>query len=373
MKIIIAGDVFLGGDLIGEDLKSNINIREFHSSDIRILNLEHPITNTEDKADKALLYTDTSVIENLVKSNITAVNLANNHIHDKGNKGILDTLKELNKSGIGHFGGGANLEEAKKPYWVTKDLCFLGYCQFNSPTLNDIKLATKDSPGVNPLTLESILMDLDALPNNTKAILYFHWGREHVWLTQYKNINLTRTLLKHTKVKSIIGAHPHRIQGFIEEKNKKAYISLGNFLFPNFYFKKPIDIINYRVKAKVKITRQYHEVNRITYKKWRNVNRVSQLITYDTHSDKLDHILVKQMDDYPEVIKVKGVEKLYFELITNYISYLYKLPKCLYVFLERITSYIRFKVWFLQILMFKIRERGIKWLITKLKLKLYGK
>jgi poly-gamma-glutamate synthesis protein (capsule biosynthesis protein) len=141
------------------------------------------------------------------------VNLAHNHIQDKGREGIIETIEHLDKSGVHHFGAGLNIQDSKNPFWITPNLCIIGYCQYETPTLTQIQLATDNTPGVNPLDYDSIQMDLDRLEKGQRAILYFHWGREHVWLPQYKNIQLAKRLLKDDRVELILGMHAHRTQG----------------------------------------------------------------------------------------------------------------------------------------------------------------
>ncbi|SHI49794.1 CapA family protein [Pseudozobellia thermophila] len=369
MKIVFVGDVFLGGDLTAKELKSCIDVKRFHHADYKIINLEHPISDAHNIADKSVLFTGSEVLETLKRSGINAVCLANNHIHDKLDIGILETIENLRKHRISFFGAGRNLHEAKKPLWVDNNLCLLGYCQFNSPTLNNIQLATENSPGVAPLTLEGIESDLDKIPNDSKAILYLHWGREHVWFTQYKNIELAKKLLKNDKVALIVGTHPHRVQGFLSVNNKRAYFSLGNCLFPNFLIKPSIEVVNQALDIaltkKVDVTRQYHSVSKLTYKKWRFVNRVSQLVEYDTESKTIDHIFLYQQDDFPVVKELTGIPRFLFVIIVNYLNVLYRFPKLIYRPMEKLFSSIRFKIWRVQVILFKMRQMGFVHSIKK--------
>ncbi|CAM3419122.1 CapA family protein [Zobellia roscoffensis] len=362
MKVVFVGDVFLGGDLIAKELKSCIDITRFHDADFKIINLEHPVSDSHKIADKSVLFTGSEVLETLKNSGINAVCLANNHIHDKLDAGILETIENLRKYKIASFGAGKDLNEAKKPLWIKDSLCLLGYCQFNSPTLNNIQVATKNSPGVAPLTLEGIESDLNKIPNGSKAILYMHWGREHVWLTQYKNIVLAKKLLKNDKVALIVGTHPHRVQGFLSANNKRAYFSLGNCLFPNFLIKPSIEAVNRPLNIdlikKIDVTRQYHSVSKLTYKKWRFVNRVSQLVEYDTKTKIVDHTFLYQQDDFPVVKELTGIPRFLFVAIVNYLNVMYRVPKLIYNRLEFLFSTIRFKIWRFQIIWFKIRQMG---------------
>ena len=242
MKIAMGGDVFLGGDLSDKSIDPKIKSEAFERSDIRIVNLEQPISINNSVADKCTLFSGPLAIDRLLSLHVNAVNLAHNHIHDKLDAGILETIQYLDKASIGHFGAGNNIQAAKEPYWIDETTCILGYCEFGRPYLKQIQVAKEDLPGVNPLMYESIIYDLNPLPPGKKAILYFHWGREHVWLPPYQDIQLAKKLLEDERVSLIIGMHCHRIQGYLEHNGKRAYMSLGNFLFSNFFIQPPTQI-----------------------------------------------------------------------------------------------------------------------------------
>jgi len=143
--------------------------------------------------DKCTLFTGSEAIVQLKEMKIDAVNLAHNHIQDKGIEGICETIEHLKRRNIRFFGAGCNIKEAKKPYFITEDIAIFGYCEFGKPYLRQIEVATEEKPGVNPLRYENILDDLDSLKENQKAILYFHWGREHVFLPPYEDFNWQKT------------------------------------------------------------------------------------------------------------------------------------------------------------------------------------
>ena len=235
MKVCFTGDFFLGGDLLNKKVDNIINVDLYNNADKRIINLEQAISENYVLKDKGTLYTGKFVINQLHDLKVDAVNLAHNHIQDKGLEGIIETISSLKNSGIGSFGAGKNLKESKKAFPINDELVVIGYCEFNKVYLNQIEVAEKNKPGVNPLRYESILQDLEMLLKNQKAILYFHWGREHVSFPMYHDIQLVKKLLKDERVASILGMHPHRPQGIINVEGKKAYMSLGNFLFPNFF------------------------------------------------------------------------------------------------------------------------------------------
>ena len=100
MQLIIGGDLvptqsnidlFSNGDvnaLFGEELLSLWN-----AADLRILNLEVPITDKEDPIAKCgpNLIAPTSTMKGIKALNPTLITLANNHILDQGSQGLKST------------------------------------------------------------------------------------------------------------------------------------------------------------------------------------------------------------------------------------------------------------------------------------------
>jgi len=105
--------------------------------------------------------------------------------------------------------------------------------------------------------------------------------RTWFFLPPYEDIQLAKKLLEDERVLLIVGMHPHRPpRGYIEHNGKRAYMCLGNFLFPNFYIKPPTQIYYpEKLPQKCDITRQYHSVFNPTYKKWKWINKVSIILS----------------------------------------------------------------------------------------------
>ena len=108
MKICFTGDVFLGGDLNHKSCRNVVEVEAFKKADIRIINLEQPISDNNFVENKSTLYTDSFALNQLKDLKVTAVNLANNHIQDKGLVAIDETTRHLQSKNIGFFGSGEN-------------------------------------------------------------------------------------------------------------------------------------------------------------------------------------------------------------------------------------------------------------------------
>lgn len=163
MKIIIAGDLvptkanidlFINADLkslLGEELYSIWN-----STNIRIFNLETPLTDKEEPIPKygPNLFAPTETVNGIKKLDPSLLVLANNHILDQGVKGFYTTIKALQDKDINFIGAGKNIYDASKPFKIEKNGQRIGfYCCAE----HEFTIATDDKPGANPFDpLESL-------------------------------------------------------------------------------------------------------------------------------------------------------------------------------------------------------------------------
>jgi poly-gamma-glutamate synthesis protein (capsule biosynthesis protein) len=90
-----------------------------HAADAVVANLECPITAHDEpwrRTWKAYHFrADPGAVDLLEAANIRAVNLANNHILDFEEPGLLDTLAHLDAAGIAHAGAGRDSRDAARP------------------------------------------------------------------------------------------------------------------------------------------------------------------------------------------------------------------------------------------------------------------
>ena len=368
MKILITGDLFSGGDAVIHHLK--VNSDSWHDSDLRIVNLENPLSNSGQEANKCTLHAPPTTIEFLMKIKVDVVSLANNHIQDKGESGIYETIKLLKDRKIDYVGVGRNIIDAKKPYWITDDICLMAFCDYDKPYMREIALADRQKMGVAPLRRDTILKELENLPDDKKAVLYFHWGREHVWLPPIEDIELARELLNHEKTALIVGSHAHRVQGKLQNGKKIAYMCIGNFLFPNFFIappRKTIYIKNDEDIHNIKVIRNYHSVDKLTYKKWKIVNRISLGIEYDTESDDIRHIPFYQYDKLPVVQEVRGLYLWLINLMIDFLSLIYKSPIKTYDLMSKANAFFSYiKFWRIKLMYLTAKEKGLKYLVKRL-------
>jgi poly-gamma-glutamate capsule biosynthesis protein CapA/YwtB (metallophosphatase superfamily) len=126
ITLALMGDVMLGRK-VAEALSYRMRPEEpwgdvmplLNEADLRIANLECAITDKDRpwiRTPKVFHFrTPPSAVETLWIARIDACSLANNHILDFEEQGLLDTLEHLDAAGIRHAGAGRNREEAADP------------------------------------------------------------------------------------------------------------------------------------------------------------------------------------------------------------------------------------------------------------------
>ena len=161
--------------------------------------------------------------------------LANNHIYDFGEIGLLDTLDTLSGAGIPYVGAGEDLKEASAPiYFIVNDIkiAVVAATQIERLDNPDTRGATETSAGVfrcwNPEKLyETVSM---AKENSDFVVVYIHWGTENVTEPDWAQLEQAPKLAQ-AGADLIIGDHPHCLQGITYFEDTPVIYSLGNFWF----------------------------------------------------------------------------------------------------------------------------------------------
>lgn len=241
VKICFIGDIMLGRN-IGERLKHVADpfkeVREiFETVDIIIGNLEAPFTNASNPLFKSknphlTFKVSTSLATVLKKIPVNALTLANNHITDYGQRGVMDTMDTLKKLNILYTGAGKNLSEATNPIIFNKYNIKIAMFAFNA-FVPFSKFATCSNYGVAPFDINLIRKLIINYSSKVHAIiLSIHWGLDYYENPIPIQRKLALNLLKYNKVMAIIGHHPHVVQPVeVLPNNKIIFYSLGNFIF----------------------------------------------------------------------------------------------------------------------------------------------
>lgn len=190
------------------------NVKDiFASDDLTIVNLEGPLTTSEERADKQFSFKgDPSYTEILTNGSVEACNLANNHSKDYGIQGYEDTIANVEAAGIKTFG------YERTAIWETNGV--------KVGLAGVYELAEgMDCQDDMTATIQS-LKDAGA----DLVIVSFHWGVE-----KENYPDETQQTLAHAAIDQgadlVLGHHPHVLQGVEKYQGKYIVYSLGNFCF----------------------------------------------------------------------------------------------------------------------------------------------
>lgn len=161
-----------------------------------------------------------------------AVSLANNHILDYGDTGLLDTLHLLESAGVQAFGfrlaRGAPATHALIRCGGL-DVVLLGYvCPSTHPACGE---------EYSPLLLDDDLIKSDIRQAKregaARVVLCLHWGQEEVSLPTPQD-RLRAQKYVEAGADLIIGHHSHCIQGWEVIGDCPVFYGLGNSIMPDF-------------------------------------------------------------------------------------------------------------------------------------------
>lgn len=233
----------------------------FKQADVSYVNLEGALsTRGEIARGKAYFFRGTPAsADGLVEAGLPCVNIANNHVFDYGESAFFDTLELLDRKGIGHFGAGRNLEEARRSLVVEKKglrIGFLGY----TTTLPIGFAATDSTAGVNPLQvytayqpranpfeypgvtpaivtrtdpdhLQRLRDDVSALRKRVDiVIVYVHWGSSMSPQVHDFQREIGKTAID-CGAHGVFGGHNHVLSAIEFHKNCPIVYCSGNLLF----------------------------------------------------------------------------------------------------------------------------------------------
>jgi poly-gamma-glutamate capsule biosynthesis protein CapA/YwtB (metallophosphatase superfamily) len=191
--LALAGDVMLGRG-VSETFDASHPEKPWGNvlpllleADVRMANLECALTQHNQPWSRTAkvfhFRADLKAGQVLKAAHIDAVSLANNHVLDFEERGLLDTLHHLSKAGIAFAGAGKDIEAAERPAIVDAGTLRFGLVAFtdNEPAF----AAGHDRPGTQYLAVstdETALGSVDrAISAARKAgadIVVFsnHWG-----------------------------------------------------------------------------------------------------------------------------------------------------------------------------------------------------
>lgn len=237
MKILIAGDFCPIGrnknTFKNKDFSNLFNgFEEFSKkADFSIVNFECPITNSQTrilKTGPCIKTEDTNSLEALKYAGFDLLTLANNHILDYDEKGVMDTIKTAKDYNFNVVGAGSNRKEASKPFLFEANSKKIGILNIAE---NEFCAASEKSAGAYTVNLiENVKLIKEVKSKVDTLILIYHGGREHYQLPTPDQRDRLRFFIDNG-VDAIVAHHTHCFSGYEYYNEKPIVYSLGNFIF----------------------------------------------------------------------------------------------------------------------------------------------
>jgi len=200
-------------------------------ADLAFGNLESPIVaGSAVKKNSNVFRADPEVAKSLSWAGFDVLNLANNHLFDQGEKGVLKTMDYLKQESIGYVGVGVNPVELENQLIVRdKNDIKIGFLGF-SAGLNSFPLGT-DKVGEAILLRDYLERSILQAKGKVDILLvYMHFGDEYS-----RTISRGQKEFAHLAIDAgadiVVGSHPHVVQEVEKYNNKYIFYSLGNFVF----------------------------------------------------------------------------------------------------------------------------------------------
>ncbi|MBO6214386.1 MAG: CapA family protein, partial [Lachnospiraceae bacterium] len=247
LTIEVSGDVNLGEHIATTefmltqengilDCFSPELLSEMESADVLMLNNEYTYT-TRGEAIPGKTYTFRAapqMVDELFKLGCDIVNVANNHVYDYGEIGLLDTLDTLNNAGMPFVGAGHNIDEASKIiYYVAagRKIALVSATQIER-TYAYTKEATETEAGVlKTLHPERYCQVINKAAKNADVVVAIvHWGTEGNIAYGNDQVNLAEAFID-AGADVIVGGHTHCLQAVEYIRDVPVYYSLGNYWF----------------------------------------------------------------------------------------------------------------------------------------------
>jgi gamma-polyglutamate biosynthesis protein CapA len=164
-------------------------------------------------------------VKSLQKYNFNFFNIANNHLADQGERGIIETRQNLKDSGF-NFSGCPDGQIGNCSYKVFKVSAKGGEYKVGMVGFSMV---------YSQLNIGKAMKIVSDLTSTTDVVIInIHWGKEY-----QHNFSQAQQAMAYKLIDAgadiIIGHHPHVVQGCEIYKNKPIFYSLGNFIFDQYF------------------------------------------------------------------------------------------------------------------------------------------
>ncbi len=203
------------------------------AADIAFINQETPLSDSNEISGKFPYFnTPSDLGHDIIEAGFDVVNIATNHMIDKGGSGLLDSINFWNSTTATLIGGYLNEDDLNNIRIVERSGIRIAFLSYTYST-NGNKL--RGNYDLQIPYIDEALIERQSKESEKLADLVFvsmHWGNENSMKTSTAQQELARKMCQ-WGVDVIIGHHPHVLQPveWLEENGNKmlCIYSLGNF------------------------------------------------------------------------------------------------------------------------------------------------
>ena len=239
MKVLIGGD-FVPVNRVLQKLDNSDysffgKINEYtRAHNLSIINLEAPITVNESfplEKHGPVLKAPKETLKSLIYSGFKMVTLANNHILDYGETGLLDTLNLCKEYNIETVGAGKNILDASAIKYFEQNgskIAVINCCE------HEFSIAGDNKSGACPLDLILQYKQItEAKRNADFVLLIVHGGHERYQYPTRRMVETYRHFIE-LGADAVINHHQHCFSGYEVYMNKPIFYGLGNLCFDKY-------------------------------------------------------------------------------------------------------------------------------------------
>lgn len=176
-----------------------------------------------------MFYTPSAYVDAMQDVGFNTVSLASNHSLDKGEKGVLNTIKYFKTTNMLY--NGMNDSEEMRNNFTIKEKNNITYTMLSYTTkTNGLSTPKGKSYLLNIYDKEQVKKDIEAVRDKVDVLIVaMHWGIEYINMPNDEEKEIAE-YLSSLGVDIIIGNHPHILQPITKIGNTIVMYSLGNFI-----------------------------------------------------------------------------------------------------------------------------------------------
>ncbi len=180
-----------------------------------------------------MFYTPSAYVDAMRDAGFNTISLASNHSLDKGEKGILNTVKYFKTTDTLY--SGMNDSEEMRNNFIIKEKNNITYTMLSYTTItNGLQVPSGKSYLLNLYDKEQVKKDIEEVRDKVDVLIVaMHWGIEYINMPNEEEKEIAE-YLSSLGVDIVIGNHPHILQPITKIGDTIVMYSLGNFISNQF-------------------------------------------------------------------------------------------------------------------------------------------